>query len=679
MKISYALLYLLLALYIAPFRTSAQESAATADTLIDLNEVLITGSKQYRSAGNVTQRIDLIPIRQADWVVSGNNNLAEVLQQKPGVSVAALSRNDANWGTYAGIGPKYSTFMLNGLPLDAFVDPQALDLLAIERIEIQRGPASVLYPNYLSQDFAGNQSPLAGTVNLILKERVELRQTLAALSYGSFNTLTSQLLHQDRAGGLHYFGGLNYEISDYTNYGTENSWLNMQKDPQYRRARLFAGGSLFYGEKEQHKLGFFINHTLHQGDAGRVYRGFGHQYTTINATHTSALSENLSLHAGMGVRIYDRSWQESFFNVVDSLLSNNGVYQKIIPADLNFAWKHGAGSLLTLGADYQSADYYTTSDPLLGYEQYGNRSTAMQYGVYAQEELRLGALLLRAGLRYNYVRNTIDLISGGKPGLGEQDWGRLLWSGGLKYAVSSRFSLYANAGNSFLTPGLKSIGGTLALSDLGVPGRNGQLPNPDLRPESGLGLDAGTQITPIEGMSLSLRAFYLSIDDAIVENAVSQNPSQSQSVNAGTSSSLGFEAEISQRLGRSMTLFANYTYMQTSIENPFDEDQDGANVPFAPNHVANAGLQWQASGWTLYPFLNYNGGYYDSSSLKNRAKFTPGALINLFVSKELSRQERYGLEAFARLYNVTDNRFEMPWQFQNTGFAVTVGLKVVLK
>ena len=31
----------------------------------------------------------------------------------------------------------------------------------------------VLYSNYLSQDFAGNQSPLAGTINLVLKEKID--------------------------------------------------------------------------------------------------------------------------------------------------------------------------------------------------------------------------------------------------------------------------------------------------------------------------------------------------------------------------------------------------------------------------------------------------------------------------------------------------------------------------
>ena len=153
-----------------------------------IDEVVITGSKTYRQAGNVTQKIDVIKAMEIDASVLGNLNISEITTRKPGASVSALSRNDANWGTYAGIGPKYSTYMLDGLPVDAFVDPIALDLKAVSRVEIQRGPASVLYPNYLSQDFAGNQSPLAGTINLILKKHITKRETSVLGSYGSYNT-----------------------------------------------------------------------------------------------------------------------------------------------------------------------------------------------------------------------------------------------------------------------------------------------------------------------------------------------------------------------------------------------------------------------------------------------------------------------------------------------------------
>ncbi|NJO91760.1 MAG: TonB-dependent receptor plug domain-containing protein [Chloroflexia bacterium] len=213
--------------------TSAFSQEESKDTL-KLNEVIITATKTPQSPGNVTQKIDIIDSKDIGNIVSGNRNVSEVMRYKPGSSVTALSRNDANWGTYSGIGAKYSTYMLQGLPVDAYVDPMSIDLSAISRIEVQRGPASVLYPNYLSQDFAGNQSPLAGTVNLILKDKIDKSLTRVSTSYGSYNTLNGQFYHQGNNKSINYFTGASYESSDYTNYGTDPSWLNMQKNPEYK-------------------------------------------------------------------------------------------------------------------------------------------------------------------------------------------------------------------------------------------------------------------------------------------------------------------------------------------------------------------------------------------------------------------------------------------------------------
>lgn len=659
---------------------SASYSQEAVKDTVSLGEVVVTASKQYRSAGNVTQKIDVISSKTIESSVSGNNNIAEILSQEPGASVSALSRNDANWGTYSGIGPKYSTYMLNGLPLDAFVDPMALDLKAIERIEIQRGPASVLYPNYLSQDFAGNQSPLAGTVNLILKENIKARESVFQTSYGSYNTLNTQAYHQNVKENLNYFGGINFENSDYTDYGTEGSWLNMQKDPEYQKLKVFAGANLYYGANKHNRLSAFVNRTSHQGDAGRVYRGYRHDYTTVNIAQSTAISGNLNLNLSAGIRIYDRSWQESIYTIVDSLVSTNGVKQKIIPVDANLSWKHGNGSLLTFGVDYQNARYSTTAEPAAGYEQYGNKSRAYQSAVYVQEELVLGALTARAGLRYNYIRTSIDLISGGRAGEPVTDYSKLLWSAGLKYRVLPALTFFANAGNSFLPPGLKSMGGTLNPEDQGVANMNGQLPNPDLEPESGMAADLGANLSIAGSLDLSARGFIMMVDQAIIDIRVSETPSQSQSINAGKTRSSGFEIEASQGLSSSISWFANYTYMNTRIENERDADQDGATVPFAPEHVLNAGILLETGfGLDVRPVLNYNGGYYDSSSLSGRKKFTPGTMINVYASQLLAEKENFSINIFAAVYNLTDNRYEMPWQFQNTGIAVNGGMRVQLK
>jgi len=270
----------------------------SVDELFQLNldefmNVVITPSKLPQLMGNVTQKVDLIDAREIETTVSGNRNICEVIAKLPGASVSILSRNDANWGTYGGIGPKYSTYMLQGLPVDAFVDPMSLDLNAIDHIEVQRGPASVIYPNYLSQDFAGSQSPLAGTVNLILKDKVEKQKTIFQTSFGSYNTLNGQVFHQSKVNRLNYFFGSTYEMSDYTNYGVEGSWLNMKKDPEYRKTKVYGGLTLFLDKNEKQKITIFCHEIWHNGDAGRVYKGFDNRYGTVNIGYDIASTTGL--------------------------------------------------------------------------------------------------------------------------------------------------------------------------------------------------------------------------------------------------------------------------------------------------------------------------------------------------------------------------------------------------
>ena len=641
--------------------------------------VVITASRQPESPGNVTQKIDVVSDSTIKALVLPNRNIAEAIQSQPGSSVNALSRNDANWGTYGGIGPKYSTYMLQGLPIDAFIDPMALDLSAIERIEVQRGPSSVLYSNYLSQDFAGNQSPLSGTVNLIVKERIENQQTQAVTSLGSYRTLNGQIYHQDKVKNLNYFAGASYEKSDYTNYGTPNSWLDMTKDPQYEKTKLYGGATLFFGENENQKVIVFANETHHVGDAGRIYRGYDNDYGMLNAGYSISLNDKINLQTHFGVRTYDRTWQESTTTLPDTLQSNNGVYQKIVPVDIVLNIQHGENNNLTVGADYQDAYYQTWSDPLKGYRTYGNVSRAKQAGIFSQEEYRFSSMTIRAGLRYSFMENKIDLIDGGLPGLRSQDWNSFIWSMGLRYRLNDQISLYANGGNSFVPPGLKSVGGTINLSDRGVVGKNGQLPNPDLKPESGTGLDLGTDINLPSDVTVGLRGFTTIVQDAIIDNAVSSTPSQTQSINAGKSTSTGIEIEVSQHLNSAIRWFVNYTYLSTKIENSKNADQDGTNVPFAPDNIANLGVDITLLGdLQLHPSVNYGGTYYDSNSKSGRGSYMQGSVVNLTASKTLAKGSSYATELFIQLYNITDNRFVMPWGFQNPGFSASGGLRILL-
>ena len=656
----------------------AQTTEATTEEL----PVVITASKLAEPQKNVTQKVTVVTQEEFAQTGSPNRNAAELLRREPGMFVNPLSRNDANWGSYGGLGPKYNGMLLDGLPIDSFVDPMSLDPMAFDRVESQRGPASVMYGNYMSMDFAGNQSPLAGISNFVLKDRIDERATSLGLAYGSFNTITGRAHHQGHAGNFHYLVGGSYERSDYTKYGMPDSWLDVTKDPAYRKGKVYGKGTVFLG-RDDHSISLFGHYTRHKGDVGRPNRDFKHRYSTFNLSYNNQISDSLGLSAKVGLRDYSRYWSEDNYNPGAAVkdLSWNGagkVDQRIVPADVTFNWKHGAGKgLLTVGADAQWVDYKTESISPTHVASTGNDMKAKSYGLFVQERYTLGDWVLRAGGRFSRTEHDYKRISGDVPGLASQSWNKFLWSAGARYNMSDKLAFYANAGSSFTPPSAKSVGGTLRMSDAGVAGKHGQLPNAGLKPETGRAFDLGVDAQPADGMRAGARLFLNQVNDAIVTNVVSQAPSQSRDVNAGKARSHGVELSFKHKLGEQLEYFANTTFTRTKIRNPHNANEDGSQLSFVPDNVTNLGLSWKLPTGTLVaPYVQYTGKFYDSTDKTGRQSFGKHTTVNLHVSHDLKLGGGTRVSLFADFNNIGNKKFEQPWAFRDVGFNATVGAQV---
>ncbi|HVO11721.1 MAG TPA: TonB-dependent receptor [Vicinamibacteria bacterium] len=651
------------------------EQPKEAEPLRVHEELTVTASKTPQQPRSVTQTVRLLDERQlSELPAPPNRNISELLSYQPGVFVSALSRNDANWGSNGGLGPKYSSYLLDGVPIDAFIDGMGLDPAAFQRVELQRGPAAVMYSNYLGMDFAGNQTPLAGITNYVLRERVDTPLTRIQAGFGSWDTANVQAYSQGRAGDLHYLIGANWEHSDYTNYGTPGSWLNILDDPQYTKVRLYGKGTVFLGSDQS--VSVFAHYYGHTGDVGRPNRDYDNGYGTVNAAYRGRISEALDLQFQGGARLYDRRWGEDLYPESLALREHDGVEQTVFPVDLTLGWRQSGENRLTFGADGQYATYETYAEAE-GPRTTGNDATASSVGLFAQQQLVFGSVVLRGGLRYGHSAQSYSLLAGTQPGLPHRSWDKLLWSGGARWNLGS-VSLFANAGSSFVAPTPKAVGGTLAAGDLGVPGRNGQLANPDLQPESGLGSDAGVDLQRGE-LRLGVRGFLNRVNDAIVDNVVSQNPSQTRSINAGNATSYGVELAIDQAVGRNLTWFANGTYTHSRIENPLDPDQQGAQVPFVPVWMANAGASLSLSRRiTASPYLRAVGTYYDSTSLAGRQSFGKYVIPAFRMQAVVAAGTRSDVVFALDLNNLSNDRYAMPWQFQDPGFSMfgTVAVRI---
>lgn len=149
-----------------------------------LSEVLDRATNIYFTSG-YTYRNNMVSIR-GNVTAIANTNVLVLVDGRP-------FRESLDNGMNSAI---YSAFPLN----------------RVERIEIIRGPGSVLY----------GTCALTGIINIITKKVSEAAPVSASLSYGTFNTKQAQASAAKRIGKIQIAGGLNYLDSDgwdFTAYG----------------------------------------------------------------------------------------------------------------------------------------------------------------------------------------------------------------------------------------------------------------------------------------------------------------------------------------------------------------------------------------------------------------------------------------------------------------------------
>lgn len=623
-------------------------------SLEELSELVVTDTKIAQSSRSVTQNTLIINHTEFERLGDNRRNIAELLQYTSGQFINVLSRNDANWGSYAGLGPKYNTYMLDGLPIDSFADAMSLDPWAFERVEIQKGPASILYSNYMSMDFAGNESPLAGTTNFILKEKIDSQMTRAQLGLGSYQTKNGRIYHQDKRGDLSYFIGGNIEKSNYSQYGEAGSWLQTTDNPDYRKTKLY--GKLSYAIDTGQTLSLFFHHTDHTGDLGRPNRDFDHSYDTWNLKYNNQLTDALGMQVQLGLRNNVRGFVNDGYPASLEFTNTESIKQKIIPADITFNYRHGANNTLSIGTDAQWTQYqYFLSSSIQ------NDVKAVSNSLFAQEKVTFGDWIIRGGIRYNSIKHDYSRLGGDVPAIEEATWTKTLWNVGLRWNPSSSFSWYANSGTSYMAPSAKQVGGTI-----------GQVANPSLQNELGMGNDMGIEIRPLENMKIGMRGFYNVINDAIVDDLVNLT-----SFNAGKITTKGLELDFNHQRNENFEYFANITYTDTKLKDSINPVNDGSDIPFVPKYVANFGMSVIIpADITMSAYLQQVGKYYNSTNKTERMEFGNYHTINGKLQKNLYRSAKYSINALLDLNNIGNSRYTMPWGFVDPGFNAMASVQI---
>lgn len=605
----------------APVIAADQNSQDT--TVFDSVDVL---GKAYRNTATKTalkpeetpQGITVIDDEQLEQ--RGVQSLSEAVRYAPGVVTE----------TRGGVVTMYDTFMIRGfranqsyydglvLPLlnGWNLQPQ-IDPIAIQQVEVFKGPTSVLY---------GAMSP-GGMVNMVAKSPRQESSTKVGLATGSHRLMqasldsTGQLGESDvsyrllalaRKKDSQVDGATEerYLIAPSLDWqATDRTWVNVnlyyQKDPAMGINSALPSSGMFVAnpngstspstsigaddwstfEREVFMLGYKIHHEFNDSWS------FLQNARYLNA---SLLQENTyhgAVYTGAG---WDYNyWDPNTGNIRLTAYSTEEE-SKGFTIDNQLSGMVKTGDLthnLLLGIDYQNLDgesIYTAFDKVYWNNlfkpsnDYVNRHdmgnayknvdeiTVDQLGFYLQDQIRYENLILIAGGRYDHYRSS-SKYNGSST---KADHKQFSFRVGALYELGAGIAPFVSYATSF-----EPLAGTNSVT--GKP----------YDPELGKQIEAGVKYQSDDGTrSLTTSLFQITKSDVL---AADPNNFQ-QRIQIGEVVSKGAEIEGRWYATDSLDLSASYTYLDMEVTQAgADQKLEGTTPIYVPSHSANLWANYQ--------------------------------------------------------------------------------------
>lgn len=601
--------------------------------------------------------------------------LPDMIQQLPGVTLQDEQGNSFQpTVTLRG----FTTSSVTGLPqgVSVFLDGVRLneptveevnfDLIPLEdaeRIEVIRG-GSVLF----------GRNTLGGAINVVTRRGQEIREIVPSVSAGSFGRQEYRLRLSGSERPLDYYLSLTEREEDgfrdftaarlaraFVKLGFRADGTDATLSYQYSRNRIEQAGSLPESEvRRDRSANFtpdFFAPELHQAIA--------------NARH--AVGERTTLDANVFVRSLDTEQ----FNI-NLIAPNSRLLNDTISTGGRLQLTHrsvlaGRANTLILGAEYT----HHRAGSRTFTEQSDGRSleadlvdTQHAAGLYAQDSLVLlrdafgpgSKLVLTVAGRWDLLRHQIEDRLGGPSG-GVHTFDRFTPRAGIDVDLGERLGAYASYAESFRAPAFLEL--TCAGPGAVCPGLQvGVAPDPPLRPVTARTYEIGVRARPVTSIEAEVSGFWTDVSDEIF--AVS--PSGTTGVffqNVGRTRRQGIEAALRARLGSTAQTYVNYGFTRATFQDRADlftpmapgteTVRPGDTLALVPRHRINAGLVYHPWPWAALQLdFRYVGSQFLRGDEANRQR-PLDAYWTLDVGASVKRG---GLEAFVRINNVLNNKYE---------------------
>lgn len=507
----------LLSFSIHPIFSNAQNFSIAKDT-IQVDEVVVTGSPVKVNRNSVPMAVSVVDRQQIEQ--SNESALLPVLNGRvPGLFVT--ERGVTGFGVAAGSAGQISIRGIGGNPTTGVLmlidgHPQFMGIMGhplpdsyvasdVERVEVIRGPASILY----------GSNAMGGVINIITrKQKNNGVHGNARLSYGSFNTQKYMGSMGYKKNKFSVLGSVNHDQTDghrpNSDFKITNGYLKMAYD---FNSHLSASTDFSLAAFKASDPGpDTINATPGQKiDITRGYWAFTLLNEYENASGAVKLFYNFGEH-----------------NITDGFHSTDHNYG----LNLYEAFKPFAGNTFTAGFDFMNYGGLAENTMIMNGIVFAD-TTLTEYGIYGFTQQEFGKLTVNAGIRYQQ----------------NSQYGSV-WipSVGFAFKIHPSATWKGNISKGFRSPTMR---------ELFMWG-----PNPNLNPETIWNYETGV-LTKLAQNRIQAEATVFVVRG---ENLIVNVGPPNGFLNTGEISNKGIELAMTAEAAKNLILNATYSYIH--MKNP---------------------------------------------------------------------------------------------------------------
>lgn len=583
------------------------------DTLINLQGVVISANKVQVNRSSVPLTISVIDRDQIE--ASSESALLPVLSERiPGLFVTekgatgfGVSSGSAGTVNIRGVGQSNKVLMLfDGQPQWAGVFghslPDTYVASDIERVEVIRGPGSLLY----------GSNAMGGVVNIITRQHKQQgRRTQARVMFGSYNTQKYMINNGYNVGDFSSFISVNHDRTDGhrpdSNFDITNGFANLgyRIDDHYK-----VTGNLSLAKYNTEDPGMItapkFDHVMH------ILRG-----TTSFAleNHHEKTSGAFRVFYNWGHHKIDDGYSEGeqpspFLFYSDDHNTGIQLYQ---------SFRLVKGNTFTAGIDYKNWGGHAWNDSIKGaIGEVVDKSVHEVAGYAIMQQDLFDILSLNAGVRYEHSS-----------------------AYGKEWVPQAGFAIRPFEGNTIkgsFSKGYRSP----TLRELYISYLPYSKANPDLKPESMLTYELSIgQFLLDNRLHTELTAFYIDGKDMI--SVVNRQMS-----NIGRFYNKGMEFEAGYRVCNNLNFDMNYSYLYMNKE-----------IEAAPAHKLYASATYTPGRFAFNMSVQSIFGLYTTvGKIPEDNKEEDYTVLNARVSYRFGSLDR-GVKLFVKGENLTATRYSI--------------------